>query len=104
MFHPFSQTSLVRLHSNVTRAVELQGEFNDLLLVPAVAAYPELFPLPRVGISHNAWVKLFRSWIVSTAVPTTGWVGAQRPFARRTSSFVIAVKNWTGAPVCLNRA
>ena len=75
----------------MTRAVEVQGDFNDLLLVPAVAAYPELFPLPRVGISHAAWVKLFRSWIVSTAIPTTGWVGAQRPLARCTSSLVTAV-------------
>ena len=50
-----------------------------MLLVPAVAAFPELFPLPRIGMSHAAWVELFQKWIAPAAVPTTGWIGNSGP-------------------------
>ena len=56
----------------------MQGAWNDMLLVPAIAAFPELFPLPRVGMSHARWLNLFQKWIAPAAVPTTGWVGALR--------------------------
>ncbi len=49
-----------------------------MLLVPAIAAFPELFPLPRVGMSHARWLGLFQKWVAAAAVPTTGWVGALR--------------------------
>ena len=64
----------------------MQGAWNDMLLVPAIAAFPELFPLLRVGMSHGHWLNLFQKWIAPAAVPTTGWVGALRlcPAARPT--------------------
>ncbi len=58
--------------------LEMQGAWNEMLLVPAIAAFPELFPLPRVGMSHAHWLRLFQKWIAPAGVPTTGWVGAPR--------------------------
>ena len=61
----------------------MQGVWNDMLLVPAIAAFPELFPLPRIGMSHARWLSLFQKWVAPAAVPTTGWVGALRTLVWR---------------------
>ena len=63
--------SLCRLPTHATRVCPClpQGEWNDMQLVPTIAAFPELFPLPRVGMSHGHWLKLFQRWIAPALYP-----------------------------------